>query len=292
MDLWRYCRTLAQSPWDGEDLFQETLMKAFATLPHLWSPFVPKSYLFRIASNTWIDHCRKRGVQLDILEEEHIPSIETTNPIEVREAIESLVSNLPPRQLVIFLLMDVFQFSAREVSSMVRCTEGAAYAAVQRARQRIKSMNTEAATTELTSAPNGNDTLKDATVDQVVVDKIIHALNTGDIQEFLDVMSEDVHNDATPGFQEFSKQQVRSHSGQGLPLGLHASYKNLWGRDIILVLAETEAGLAVHNIVHPVVEGGEVVYMRSYYFCKELLLEVGRLLGIPIQTKKPGVHWA
>jgi RNA polymerase sigma-70 factor (ECF subfamily) len=153
-------------------------------------------------------------------------------------------------------------------------------------------MNTEAGAGEISSAPIGTDTVKEATVNQVVVDKIIHALNTGDIQEFLDVMSDDIHNDAAPGFQEYSKQQVRFHSGQGLTLGLHASYKNLWGRDIILVLAETEAGLAVHNILHPVVEGGEVVYIRSYYFCKELLLEVGRLLGVPIQTKKPGVHWA
>jgi RNA polymerase sigma factor (sigma-70 family) len=290
-DLWRYCRALAKSPWDGEDLFQETLLKAFAMLPQLWSPIVPKTYLFRIATNTWIDHCRKHGVHLDPLEEEHVPAIVATSRIEIREAIENLVSHLPPRQLVIFFLMDVFDFSAREVASMVRCTEGAAYAAVQRARQRIKAINAELRCGQSANAAVGSDIVREAKVNQVVVEKIIHALNTGDIHEFLGALSEHIHNDAAPEFQEFSKQEVRSNSGQGLPSGLHASYKNLWGRDVILVLAETEAGHAIHNIIHPVNAGEELVYMRSYYFCKEFLLEAGRVLGIPVQTKKPAVDW-
>ncbi|WP_432767210.1 RNA polymerase sigma factor [Rossellomorea marisflavi] len=27
-DLWRYCRTLTRSPWDAEDLVQDTLLRA------------------------------------------------------------------------------------------------------------------------------------------------------------------------------------------------------------------------------------------------------------------------
>jgi hypothetical protein len=87
------------------------------------------------------------------------------------------------------------------------------------------------------------------------------------------------------------KEEVRSNSGQGLPSGLHASYQTLWDRDIILVLAETDEGLAIHNIAYPVVEGGELVYFRGYYFCQELLYEVGRSFGIPVQKKKPAVQW-
>ncbi|MCK9907264.1 RNA polymerase sigma factor, partial [Frankia sp. Cpl3] len=55
--LWKYCRYLTGSPWDGEDLFQQTLLKAYAALSQMWQPVVPKTYLFRIASHTWIDHC-------------------------------------------------------------------------------------------------------------------------------------------------------------------------------------------------------------------------------------------
>ncbi|MBD3921953.1 RNA polymerase sigma factor [Paenibacillus sp. PR3] len=50
---------LTKSPWDAEDLMQEAVMKAYAILPQLHQPLQPKAYLFRIASNTWIDQCRR-----------------------------------------------------------------------------------------------------------------------------------------------------------------------------------------------------------------------------------------
>lgn len=33
-DLWNYCKYVTGSPWDGEDLYQETLIKSFGLLPH------------------------------------------------------------------------------------------------------------------------------------------------------------------------------------------------------------------------------------------------------------------
>ncbi|HET7579267.1 MAG TPA: RNA polymerase sigma factor [Bacillales bacterium] len=57
--LWRYCRMMTGSPWDAEDLVQETLMKTYATLPKLWQPAIPKAFLFRIATNIWLNQCRK-----------------------------------------------------------------------------------------------------------------------------------------------------------------------------------------------------------------------------------------
>jgi hypothetical protein len=31
-ELWNYCRKLAGNPWDGEDLFQDTILKMFTSL--------------------------------------------------------------------------------------------------------------------------------------------------------------------------------------------------------------------------------------------------------------------
>ncbi|MGM1047732.1 MAG: RNA polymerase sigma factor [Bacillota bacterium] len=67
--LWRYCHYLTGPPWDGEDLFQETLLKAFATMAQIWHPLAFKSYLFRIATNTRIDVLRKKKVSLDTYSE-------------------------------------------------------------------------------------------------------------------------------------------------------------------------------------------------------------------------------
>jgi RNA polymerase sigma factor (sigma-70 family) len=63
--LWRYCHRLTGSAWDAEDLAQETLAKAFARLAYFWQPLEGKAYLFRIATNTWIDSHRRAKLPTD-----------------------------------------------------------------------------------------------------------------------------------------------------------------------------------------------------------------------------------
>jgi len=59
-DLHRYCRALTGSVWDAEDLVQDTLLRAFAKLGEISLRIdTPKAYLFRIASNLWVDHFRR-----------------------------------------------------------------------------------------------------------------------------------------------------------------------------------------------------------------------------------------
>ncbi|MGE6256912.1 sigma factor [Heyndrickxia sporothermodurans] len=36
--LWSYCYRITGSPWDAEDLVQETLIKAFSSLTKIWQP--------------------------------------------------------------------------------------------------------------------------------------------------------------------------------------------------------------------------------------------------------------
>src|SRR5262245_54646187 len=59
--LYRYCRWLTRSPWDAEDLAQDALARAFATLARMGEePPNPRAWLFRVASNLWIDALRRR----------------------------------------------------------------------------------------------------------------------------------------------------------------------------------------------------------------------------------------
>jgi hypothetical protein len=49
-ELYRYCRYLTKSPWDAEDLVQDTLARAFATLGCLFQPPPkPRAWMFRVA---------------------------------------------------------------------------------------------------------------------------------------------------------------------------------------------------------------------------------------------------
>ena len=59
-DLYRYCRHLTRSPWDAEDMAQETLARAFVTLGLLTeAPNNPRAWLFRVASNLWLNRVRQ-----------------------------------------------------------------------------------------------------------------------------------------------------------------------------------------------------------------------------------------
>ena len=58
-DLHKYCRSLSGSVWDGEDLLQDTLLRAFARLSQASEPIENlRAYMFKIASNLWIDKFR------------------------------------------------------------------------------------------------------------------------------------------------------------------------------------------------------------------------------------------
>src|SRR6187399_693096 len=59
-ELYRYCRYLTRSPWDAEDLAQDALARAFVTLSRMGQPPPnPRAWLFRVASNLWIDEKRR-----------------------------------------------------------------------------------------------------------------------------------------------------------------------------------------------------------------------------------------
>ncbi|MBL0385133.1 RNA polymerase sigma factor [Tumebacillus sp. ITR2] len=282
-DLWRYCKLLTGSPWDGEDLFQETMLKAFASLAQLWHPLLPKAYLFRIASNTWIDHCRKRRIPLDFSEDVELVGAETVDSIEVAGAVEEIVTHLPPRQVIVFILMEVFGFQASEVAGMIHATQGSVYALLNRARRNVRGIKQG---TQVTALPHPSQ--------REAVQTIIHALQNGDPAALIPLMSEHMHNDAAPGFQEFNKDDMFTGSMCGFAEGdLQASLQTLWGREVLVVSARNSAGgWELHNISHFEFDSGQLVLQKSYYFCKELLLEASRVLGIPLQVEKPAVEWS
>ncbi|GMK43676.1 hypothetical protein PghCCS26_08030 [Paenibacillus glycanilyticus] len=282
--VWRYCRYLTGSPWEGEDLFQETMLKAFATMAQIWNPIAYQSYLFRIATNTRMDTLRKRRVQLDHYAElETIEQAAAVNPLETIEAVETLVQHLPPRQIAVFLLMEAFGFSASDVAGMVRMTEGSVYSALHRARVAVRQLRDE--------TPKPRRTEKDENANPLLME-LLQALREGEAVPLLQMLGDSIHNDAQPGFQEFSKREMLEGSLRHRGPALHVSLAWLWGRQVFVVQAETPQGLELHDIHEYEFDRGRIVYHRGYYFCKELLLAASKELGIPLQLQKdPHIDW-
>ncbi|MFG6117743.1 RNA polymerase sigma factor [Thalassobacillus sp. B23F22_16] len=280
--LWAYCRYLTGSPWDGEDLYQETMIKAYGSFYQRWHPTNPKSYLYRVATTTWIDHCRREKRKVGALEEEHLPDEEQpSDNLEVEEALQHLVDLFKPRQTAVFLLSEVFSFTAKEVAGMVRTTPGAVYAVVRRMREKLQKTPIE-----LSKRASAN-----GTATHPVIQKYLKALNEGNVEGVLALYSDSVHNEAALGFQEFSTDENRTGSMKfGLP-GFRAEERMLWDRPVIVVFYDGENGPEIHDIQYQEVENNQIVFHRSFYFRKEFLIAAGEELGIPVQRVKPVVNW-
>ena len=276
-DLWNYCKYLTGSPWDGEDLFQETMIKAFGLLPQRWSDITDKKYyLFRIATNTWLDQCRKQKREIGTLDETPEANLDFSDHLRLVEILTSLDSNLTPKQTAAFLLLDIFKFSAEEIAGIVHSTPGGVYSAVQRARKKITSMDF--------SQPKTHPVTQ---VQNPTIQAYLEAFNNGDLDSMLKLFSDQAQNEAFFGFQEFSKSEMLKGSLKfGLP-GHTAQEFILWDKPVIIVLANGE----IHDIQLQEIENGKIVSHKSYFFRKELILAAAEELGLKAQMVKPPVNW-
>lgn len=141
-DLCRYCKRLAGSNWDGEDLFQETMIKAYRRYQRWPERELSKPYLYRIATNCWIDICRREKLNInpEILDEGSAVNYSEWSRYDVRESLEWLMDSLEPRQVVLILLIDVFGFTPTEASTAIGQPVTAIKAALHRARTRLKKI--------------------------------------------------------------------------------------------------------------------------------------------------------
>lgn len=140
-NLRQYCHALTGSPWEGDDLVQDTLLKVWSAFHRgLKEEQVTLAYLYRVARNAWIDQCRKKSpaITQQPLEEARHPA---ADPLDVWIAMETLVQQLPPGQRTAFLLVDVLHYTASEAAGMVNTSEGAIKAALHRARVKLRIRN-------------------------------------------------------------------------------------------------------------------------------------------------------
>jgi RNA polymerase sigma factor (sigma-70 family) len=139
-ELFRYCRGLTGTIWDAEDLVQETLVRTFVRFAEIHDPIEnPRAYLFRVASNLWIDRFRRlRETGTALVLESEAPDVPL--PRELRDAASHLVGALPPQERVAVLL---------KVALALETSVGAVKAALHRARQRLSQGKTFPCTSQL-----------------------------------------------------------------------------------------------------------------------------------------------
>jgi RNA polymerase sigma-70 factor (ECF subfamily) len=136
--LYRFSRYLTRSPWDAEDLVQDVLARAFATLGGMLDPpRDPRAWLFRVASNLWIDRVRRPGAQAVLAAEPAEPATAAGPDRDTREAAGTLLVQLSPQERAAVVLKDAFELGLDEIAEILSTSPGAVKAALHRGRGKL-----------------------------------------------------------------------------------------------------------------------------------------------------------
>ncbi|MCO5166465.1 MAG: sigma-70 family RNA polymerase sigma factor [Planctomycetes bacterium] len=279
-DLFRYCRGLAPTVWEAEDLVQETLLRAFAKLAEChWDVKDARAYLLRAATNLWIDGQRRAGRVR--LEDDLEPAAAEDAPpaAEVREALAALVRNLPPRERAAVLLKDAFGLDLDEVATYLETTRGAVKAALHRGRARLAARGADAVAVE--GRPDGPSA--------ALLDRFCALFNARDLPALTALLLEDATAEVVGMVQEYGREQVEKGSlyhtmfgEEGRP---RAALLEYLGEPVVVIWYTGPDGVdAVEDVLRFVEREGRVASLRYSYFCPELIEEVGAALGVPVRT--------
>lgn len=297
-DLYRYCRHLTRSPWDAEDLAQDTLARAFVTLGQMGeAPPNPRAWLFRVASNLWIDRLRHRSKEGPLVA--RTPEAPAgTDPRSAREAAGTLLGQLSPQERAAVVLKDVFAFSLEETAEALSTTTGAVKAALHRARGKLVEPKEEE------PAPQA----------PAVLDAFCDAFNAGDIEKLTGLLLDTASVEVVGATTQYGREAARRTVLTGMLFGVEHMMSIAKGngdnarffRDVVATPPRVEVrfhrgawvfvhwyahrdGEAVRALTRLDVHDGGVARLRNYFYDTDLIAEVCAELGLPCRSN--GRRW-
>ena len=192
---------------DADDVLQESRLKAWRALATYEPRASFRAWMYRIVTNTCLDmlKARSRRVLPQDVSPWIAPGPPTTAPrsdilwlepypdallpavpgpdqiLRLREGIRlafvRVVQVLPPRQRAALILHDVLDWSVAEVAAILETTEAAINSALQRARAAIARPREESPALAARHAE--------------VVDRFVHAWESGDFDDFVKLLATD-----------------------------------------------------------------------------------------------------
>jgi len=272
-DLFKYCRKLTNNPWDAEDLVQETLACSYGKLADKHAGITNiKAYLFKMATNQWIDWCRRSKVQFD---SELVPETPyyMGNVYEVKDTLSSLVNFLPPKERVALVLSEAFESTNKEIAEILGTTEGAIKSALNRGRLKLKSISNH----------SKENILPFSLEQEKIVNMAVDAFNRRDLEAFGQLFISNAIGNAPGCFFETNLEEIKkgslfhtlnNHDGTPLPSAYKAETLKING-DVLFVIFNK--GI-IDDIWKFSTDEGKIERFDCYYCCPEVLNEVATLL--------------
>jgi RNA polymerase sigma factor (sigma-70 family) len=234
-ELHRYCARLMGSVIDGEDVVQDTLVRAFVALQDLEETPPLRPWLFRIAHNRALDLLRSRAVRLaePIEAAAEVADSGLPDPVEMlmrQEAVKTAVSRfveLSTLQRSVVILKDVLDESLKEIAALLDLTVDAVKGHLARGRARLREIN------------RGAGPLADVRPASAAVARYVALFNQRDWDSLRALLADDVKLIQ-------SSHPVRVGSADvGMFFTIYAKYDGLWlapawleGREVIAVFED------------------------------------------------------
>ena len=200
-ELHAHCYRMLGSVQDAEDALQEALLRAWKAFDRFEGRAQPKTWLYRIATNTCLDVLARRKGKRELPidrgpDEPPLTEIAYLDPYpddpgasyEQRESLElafiAALQHLPANQRAVLILREVLGFSAKEVAESLDTSVASVNSALQRARKTVE---------EKMPAESQQATLRalgDSKVGEIV-DRYMTALGNADVDAVVGMLAED-----------------------------------------------------------------------------------------------------
>jgi RNA polymerase sigma-70 factor, ECF subfamily len=292
-ELYRYCRYLARSPWEADDLVQDTLARAFVAMGCLHQPIDnPRAWLFRVASNLWLNRVRGARELLGEVPAESESPPGAVDPRETREAAATLFA-LAPQERAALVLKEVFDLSLQEIAEALSTSVGAVKAALHRGRGKLVEPDAQhvaapapAVLEAFCQAFNARD-----------LDRVTALLLDSAVLEFpglsLEYGAETARRGSLAGvlFGEPSSAIAPEHRAGLLARPPRLELRVHRGEPLLLGWFAHDDGEAVRAISRVVLEAERIAHLKTYLHSSDVLAEICRELDVPFKASGYRYWW-
>ncbi|MGX5843984.1 sigma-70 family RNA polymerase sigma factor [Mesorhizobium sp. ArgA1] len=267
--LHRYCARMTGSVIDGEDIVQETLIKALQAIDGDASVERPEQWLFRIAHNAAQDHLRRRQREQARMSETDMttiedPSVSADARLAAAASLRSFMQ-LATAQRSAVILVDVLGLSLHETCEVSGATLAATKAALHRGRAQLRLL---AAQDEQAPAPK-----LDAD-DEQRLRRYVDLFNARDFDAVRALIAEDIQLEVVNRTRMRGKAQVSNYFGNYDRVGDWAlSLGFVDGRPAILIRNPQTGDDAVRGFMLVDWQDGKVSQIRDFRYAPYCLAD-------------------
>ena len=196
--LHRYCARMTGSAVSGEDVLQDTLVKALHARAEGAEVDNLEGWLFRIAHNTSLDFLRERSRNMLVPLTEDLEAAALPEADIVAISFQTFL-RLPELQRCAVILKDVLGHSIDEIAGIADCSPAAAKSALQRGRVALR---------QFTQAPEDIRLPLMSDSDRCKIAGYVHFFQSGDFDAIRAMLADDVKLDLVNRLQWQGRDKI------------------------------------------------------------------------------------